>query len=138
MISKFHVNISFKTSEASLSSFEEFKKNSKQATAEQILSYQQRIDSINFSAVTTRSDTAQAASKLSEFLTNSSQKHIDAADRVLRYLAHTKDYSIIFDPETENPKTIFLGSSDASYADDSHTRRSSQGYCFRLFNGMID
>ena len=70
--------------------------------------------------------------------TNPSQQHLNAADRVLRYLAHTKDYSIIFDPETEDPKTIFLGSSDAFYADDSHTRRSSQGYCFRLFNEMID
>ena len=138
LISKFHVNISFKTSEASLSSFEEFKKNSKQATAEQILSYQQRIDSINFSAITIKSDTAQATSKLSEFLINSFQKHLDAADRVLRYLTHTKEYSIIFDSETESSKTIFLESSDASYADDLLTRRSFQKYCFRLFNEMID
>ena len=37
-----------------------------------------------------------------------------------------------------NPKSIFLGSSDASFADDVDTRHSSQGYCFRLFGGLID
>ena len=138
MILKFYVNISSKTSNASLFNFEKFKKNSKQATSEQILLYQQRIDSINFSTITTRLDTAQAASKLSEFLTNSSQQHQNAADRVLRYLTHTKNYFIIFDFETEDSKTIFLKSSNALYADDLHTRRCFQRYCFKLFDEMID
>ena len=137
LISKFHVKTTYKAPGAPLS-IEEFRKNPEQASAEQILAYQQRIGSINFAAVTTRPDIAQAASKLSEFLTNPSEHHLFAADRLLRYLAHTKDFSIVFDPEVHDPKTIFLGSSDASYGDDIYTRHSSQGYCFRLFNGMID
>ena len=138
MISNFLVNISFKTSDDLLFSFEEFKKNSKQATFKQILFYQQRIDSINFSAITVKSDTAQAATKLSEFLTNFFQQHQNATDRMLRYLTHTKDYSIIFDLETEDSKTIFLKSSDAFYAGDSHIQRNIQEYCFKLLNKMID
>ena len=138
LITKFNVNISSKAPGAPLSNCEELRRNLDTATPEQILCYQQKIGSINFSAVNTRPDTSFAASKLSEFLTNPSKQHLEAADHVLRYLAHTKSYSIVFDAHDSDPKTIFLGSSDASYADDTETRHSSQGYCFRLFEGMID
>ena len=71
-------------------------KNSNQATAQQILEYQQRIESINFAAVIPRLDIAFAAFKLSEFLINSSFQHIDVVDRVFKYLTHIKDYEIVF------------------------------------------
>ena len=113
-------------------------KNTEHATPQDILRYQQHVGSINFSAVTTRPDTAFAASKLSEFLTNPSAKHLEAAERVLRYLGHTKYYTIVFNGHTPDPRSAFTASSDASYADDAETRYSSQGYGFKLFNGMVD
>ena len=56
---------------------------------------------------------------------------------MLRYLGHTKNYAIVFNAETNDPRKIFLASSDSAYGDDSETRRSSYGYGFKLFNGMI-
>lgn len=70
-------------------------KNTDQATAQQILAYQQRIGSINFAAVITRPDIAFAASKLSSFLINPSPIHIEAANHLLRYLAATKQHAIV-------------------------------------------
>ena len=108
------------------------------ATAQEIHSYQQRVGSLNFAAVITRPDVAQAASKLSEFLTNPSKHHMECVNRTLKYLAHTKHLAIVFNTQATYSREIFLASSDASFADDSSTRYSSQGYAFKLFNGMID
>ena len=107
-------------------------------SSQQVVAYHQRIGSINFAAVNTRPDIAFAASTLSEFLTNPSPQHLEAANRVLRYLAHTRSYGIVFNAQAINTNCIFFGSSDASFADDIETRYSSQGYCFKLFDGMID
>lgn len=138
LISKFNVDISTKAPGAPLSYYVTLLKNPGQASPEEILSYQQRIGSVNFSAVITRPDIAFAASKLSEFLINPSSQHIEAANGLLRYLAHTKEYVIEYDGEIINSNTIFLVSSDAAFADDLETRYSSQGYCFKLFGGLID
>lgn len=135
--SKFNISTDKKSPGAPLP-FEELTKSTVQATPQEIYSYQQRIGSINFAAVITRPDVAHAASKLSEYLTNPSQHHLECANRVLLYLAHTRDLSIEFDTQTVNPRKIFIASSDASFANDPDTRKSSQGYAFMLFNGVID
>ena len=46
-----------------------------QATDKQIYSFQQKIGSANFAAITTRPDISKATSKLSEFLRNLLPKH---------------------------------------------------------------
>lgn len=117
----------------------DFTKHVGQATAQEIHAYQQRIGSINFAAVIKRPDVAHAASKLSEFLTNPSPFHLECADRTLKYLGLTANRSIQYDADSVgSTHRIFLGSSDASFADDILTRYSSQGYAFMLFGGLID
>lgn len=133
---KFNADISKKAPGSPIS--ENLVKNTGTATSQDIYAYQQRVGSINYAAVITRPDVAYAASKLSEFLTNPSRTHLNAADRVLSYLAHTKRLAIKFEAQAVDPQSIFLASSDASYADDPETRYSSQGYGFMLFNGLID
>ena len=135
---KYNVNLSSKPPKAPLVSSDALIKNIGTATAQQILTYQQYVGSINFAATTSRGDVAFAASKLSEFLTNPSEHHSAAALRTMQYLGHTKHYSIVFDPQATDPYTTLLASSDASFADDPETRFSSQGYGFKLFDGMID
>jgi hypothetical protein len=107
------------------------------ATPQQIQAYQQRVESINFAAVITRSDVAQAAFKLSKFLINPSKFHMKSANRTLKYLGHTKKLAIEFNTKSD-AHIIFLASSDASFVDDIETRFSSQGYAFKLFNELID
>jgi hypothetical protein len=94
--------------------------------------YQRKIGSLLFAAVTTRPDIAFATSRLARFLSNPSSKHQKAADRVLLYLMDTKT------------KALQLGggdrlqvASDASFADNTLDRKSSQGYAIKLFNGLI-
>ena len=86
----------------------------------------------------TRPYVTDAASKLSEHLTNPSRRHLELANRTIDYLIGTRSLAIQFNGLTDQSKPIFLASSDASFADDPDTRYSSQGYAFTLFNGPID
>ena len=139
MTIKFNVNTFFKTSETSINSYEdEIVKNSNQAIIQQILKYQQHIKFINFAVVIIKSNIAFAIFKLSEFLINSSLQHIDAVDKMFKYLIHIKDYEIIFNAQTINSNCIFFKSLNASFANDLKTRYNSQKYCFKLFDEMID
>ena len=107
-----------------------------QATPQQIFAYQQRVGCLNFAAVISRPDIALSVSKLSQFLQNPSPTHLAAANRVLHYLYATQNRSIEYSGHYGGE--IFLCSSDASFADDSETRKSSDGYLFQLFGGPID
>ena len=57
---------------------------------------------------------------------------------MLKYLTYIRSYEIVFNNQTININFIFFDSSDASFADDLRTRHSSQKYCFKFFNEMID
>ena len=138
LISKFNINMARKAPGSPIASHIPMAKNEGIATPQEVYAYQQRVGSINFAATTTRPDVAAAASKLAEYLTNPSKHHMEQANRTLEYLAHTKDYAIVYNGQASNSDTIFLGSSDASFADDVDTRQSSNGYCFKLFDGLID
>jgi hypothetical protein len=155
LISEFNNSLDDRTSESSLFSInfsinDSINQNSNQmikykkiATSQQIQTYQQRVESINFAAVITRSDVTQIVFKLSKFLINSSTFHMNSVNRILKYLDHTKKLNIrfsadlSFDNNSKNNK-IFLISSDAFFADDSKIRHSSQDYAFKLFNDLID
>ena len=139
LIIKFNVNTVSRASGASLNSFDDdFEKNLNQTTAQQILTYQQRVESINFAVVITKSNIAFAALKLSEFLINSSPQHIEAINKVLKYLTYIKSYEIVFNNQVININFIFFDSSDASFADDLRTCHNLQKYYFKLFDEMID
>jgi hypothetical protein len=113
-----------------------------QATPQEIYAYQQRVGSLNFAAVITRPDIAYSTSKLSEFLQNPSPKHLAAADQAISYLNGTKTLAIQYATDTASTGTesqqIFLAASDAAFADDKETRRSTGGYLFKLFGGPTD
>ena len=138
LMTKFNVAMTNRAPGAPLRNVEPLVKNTTQASPQDIHAYQQIVGFINFAAITTRADIAFSASKLSEFLTNPSKHHQEAAMRVLQYLAHTKYYTIVYDGQIIDPQTVFMASSDASFADDVETRFSSQGYVFKLFEGLID
>lgn len=110
----------------------ELKPRTDSAAGSEINKYQRKIGSLLFAAVTTRPDIAFATSRLARFLSNPSAEHHRAADRTLLYLAATKS------------RALQLGggdhlqvASDASFADNTLDRKSSQGYAIKLFNGLI-
>ena len=106
------------------------------ATAGQIHAFQQRIGSLTFAATTTRPDVAFSTAKLAQFLTNPSPLHQAAANRVLSYLYHSRHLAVEYTKTKNDP--IFLSSSDAAFADDQKSRKSSFGYLIQLYGGPID
>jgi Reverse transcriptase (RNA-dependent DNA polymerase) len=94
--------------------------------------YQKKIGSLLYAAVTTRIDIAFAVSRLARFMTNPGPDHHAAADRVLLYLKRHRDLGLQFGGEDN-----FLVASDASFADNSIDRKSSQAYVMQLFGGTI-
>ena len=94
----------------------------------------------------TRPDISNAASTLAGFSGNPSKEHFDLAERCLTYLRDTKFLALMFDGKVEDSAdfdVLFKCSSDASYADDAQTRRStchgssSALYLFTIFVLLI-
>ena len=107
-----------------------------QATMKEIRTYQQKVGSVNYAATNTRPDISRAVSKLSEFNQNPGPEHMEAIDHLLKYLNGTKYHGIEYNGEGTHLLRSFHISSDASYADNVD-RKSSAGYCFMLFGGVI-
>jgi len=114
---------------------EELVPNYEQATPQEIYLYQRKVGSLLYATTITRPDTARQANKLSEFLTNPSQRHQDAVDRAISYLYGTHTLAIEF--SASSPEAVACAS-DAAFADDPVTRYSTEGYLFKLFGGPID
>jgi hypothetical protein len=109
------------------------------ATASQIKGYQEKVGSLTYAAVISRPDIAKSISKLAGFQQNPSPLHIKAADHCLQYLLHTRNLAIEYDGNdfADSTRKIFIAASDAAYSDDPETRYSSNGFCFKLYGGMI-
>ena len=98
----------------------------------------------------TRPDLARAHVVHASHLTNPGQAHIESVRKVWRYTLKTKYRALQAQAVDEGgmqeylatPQNyrdpIFFGASDAAFADDVETRRSSQGYVFQLFGMTID
>ena len=115
--------------------------------------YQALVRSLAFISSITRPDTAKSHSVLSKYLQNASQKHLAAAKRVWKFLIRTQWHAICASATEKGVNNyvveaepimkagiepLFYGASDASFADDPFTGRSSYGYLFKLFSLPID
>ena len=94
--------------------------------------YQQKTGSILYAAVITRPDIAFAASRLVRFNHNPSPQHHKAADQVLHYLHNTRTLALQLGGADD-----YVVASDASFADNSIDRKSSQAYAMKLFGGLV-
>jgi hypothetical protein len=125
--------------------------STEELSATQTHRYQQLVSSLAYISTSTRPDIARAHSMLACYLQNPGQKHIYAAQHVWRYLISTKNLAIrasadiqggitsISTPESaQELEPLFYSASDAAFADEPETRRSSQGYLFKLYGLPID
>jgi len=73
-------------------------------------------------------------------LTNPSLQHIEAAQRIIRYLYDTRYLAIEYSQEgsSDQVNPDLHCSADAAYAYDTDTRKSTEGFLFKLFGGPID
>ncbi len=104
-------------------------------------SYQQLVGSLLYAAVVTRPDIAQAVSAVCRFTSAPTEAHWTAAKRILRYLKGTATYGLRYGPMGENDITNYgvtalVGFSDADWAGDRDSRKSTTGHCY-LYAGAV-
>ena len=96
--------------------------------------YQQMIGSLQYAAGGTRPDIAYIVGVLARFCHKPTQLHLIAAKRVFRYLGGMADLALTF-TASGNPE--LLGYSDADWAGDRDSRRSTSGNVFVMSDGAI-
>jgi hypothetical protein len=111
---------------------EELLAYNERASLPSIRRYQRKVGSVLYAAVITRPDVAFAAARLARFNANPGPHHHAAADQALLYLRSTKALALQFGGDD-----TFNVASDASFADNTMDRKSSQAYVMKLFGGTI-
>jgi hypothetical protein len=106
--------------------------NEERASAASTRKYQRKTGSVLYLAVITRPDIAFAVSRLCRFNMNPSDEHHKAVDHLLRYLRATRTLALQL-----GGTDTFDVYSDASFADNTIDRKSSQAYVMKLFGGTI-
>jgi hypothetical protein len=94
--------------------------------------YNQLVGSLMYLSVCTRPDISYAVGALARYMSCPTTEHWQAAKGVVRYLAGTTTYGIMFGG---TDTTGVVGHCDADYAGDVDTRRSTGGYVF-IMNGV--
>ena len=140
LVTKFNIDVTGKLPTTPMTEAE-LLPSTTNAPKSEAVQYQRKTGSILFAAVITRPDIAFAMSRLSRFNTNPNESHQNAADRVLRYLYNTRGYCIQYGSTNTMMARIYDGdlicASDASFADNTLDRKTSQGYIMTLFGGPI-
>lgn len=96
--------------------------------------YREVIGSLMYMSVATRPDISFSVNYASRYFDNPTAAHVQAVKRILKYLKRTADYGILFQPKY---KLTLCGYSDADFAGDIDTRRSTSGYVFMLGESVI-
>lgn len=99
--------------------------------------YRELVGSLLYLTCCTRPDLAQAVGALTRYTAAPTSAHWTAAKGVLRYLASTAPLGITFGRSSSSPSDVLIGYADANYGGDIDTRRSTTGYAFILFGGVV-
>lgn len=97
---------------------------------------QRLTGSLLYLSLNTRGDIAKATHFCAENMSNPSRAHLDAAIQIIQYAAATRDRGLNFNgSDTVTP--LIRGATDAAFADDKETRRSSHGYVLFLCGAPV-
>lgn len=96
--------------------------------------FRQAVGSLMFAALVSRPDISYAVGEVSKFTENPKSCHVVALKRIFRYLNATSDYCIKYQKEDS---VNLVGYTDADFARDIDTRRSTTGYVFLVNNSAI-
>ena len=104
--------------------FEKLADNERSANIQE---YQVMIGSLTYASIATRPDLSSAVGVLSQFMNKPGLQHVKGVKRVLRYIKGTLNCGIRFD-KSSNADFKLYGFSDADWAGDVNTRKSTSGY----------
>lgn len=97
--------------------------------------YRQACGSLTYAVTVARPDIAYSVGEISKFMENPNQSHVNAVKRILRYLNRTKYLGITYGKSESNE--LLIGYTDADYARDIDTRRSTTGFAFMIGGGVV-
>jgi Reverse transcriptase (RNA-dependent DNA polymerase)/GAG-pre-integrase domain len=95
--------------------------------------YQGVVGAMMYLMLGTRPELAFPISVVSRYTANPTDSHVSAMKRALRYLKGALDYELVFKGST----SPLVGYTDADWAGDKGTRRSTSGYTFNIGSGAI-
>lgn len=96
--------------------------------------FREAVGSLIYLSIATRPDISFAVGVASRFLENPNESHVNAVKRILKYIKSTLNFGIYFNG---NCNIRLIGYSDADYAGDKETRRSTSGYVFLLGENIV-
>jgi hypothetical protein len=100
--------------------------------------YRSAVGCLMYLMVATRPDLAAAVGVLSQFAADPCPTHWQALKRVFRYLQATPTLGLVFGKcDDEFDDRALHGYSDADWAGDHDSRRSTSGYVFMLNGGCV-
>jgi hypothetical protein len=95
--------------------------------------YNECVGSLLYLSMCMRPDIAQAVGALTRYMAAPTVAHWEAALGVVRYLMGIADYGLTFGGSSET----LVSYCDADYAGDLDSRRSTTGYVFLMFGGVV-
>ena len=98
--------------------------------------YQAIVGSLTYASIATRPDLSVAVGVLSQFMAKPGPQHWQGIKRVLRYVKGTTNYGLYFDCSKKESFSLY-GYSDADWAGDISTRKSTSGYIYKLGGATI-
>ena len=100
--------------------------------------YESAMGSLMYAMVCTRLDIAHAMEILSRFMSKEGKEHWTIVKRFFRYLHGTSDYGLCYEGRPILDRVLDIhGFVDADWAGDLDQRRSTSGYVFSLFGGVV-
>ena len=82
----------------------------------------------------TRPDIGFSLSVVSQFMNNPTEEHMEAVNRILRYLKMTPGKGLLYKKNDKRTIEVFL---DADWAGDLTDRRSTSGYCSYVWGNLV-
>lgn len=98
-----------------------------------VKTYRTLVGSLIYLTIT-RPDISFPVGVISQFMQKPRKPHLDAANRILRYLKHTMNYGLMY---KQGAEILLSGFTDADWAGDPSSRRSTSGYTFDLGSAAI-
>lgn len=97
--------------------------------------YQMIIGCLTYATTATRPDLAAAVGILSKFMAKPGKDHWTGIKRILRYVQGTLNYGLVY--SATDKSHVLVGYSDADWAGDLDTRRSTSGYVFQIQGNTV-
>ena len=103
--------------------------------------YQQAMGCLTYISTATRPDISVAVSILSSYMSDPSKEHWSGVKRLLRYIKGTLNFGLKYSASESNEENEdgdeLYGYSDANWAGDVDSRRSTSGYVFKVGNCTV-